>query len=98
MAMRDEGKSEIGDDVRGEVGDESRGEETKIVFLPGERARTNLALLYGGSGRTFQPWAVTGPTERHTGVSGIDEIKSTAARQRRFPPLVAGDVLVGNIH
>jgi len=68
MATRDVGNSEIRDNVR--VGDESEGKGVKVAFLPGERARTNLALLYGGMGRTFQPWAVTGLVERRAGVSG----------------------------
>jgi len=68
VATRDEGNSEIGDFVR--VGDESEGKGVKVALLPGERARTNLTLLYGGMGRTFQPWAVTGPAERRAGVSG----------------------------
>ena len=70
VASGDEGNSEIGDNVRGEVGDENRGKGVKVALWPGERAKTNLALLYGGPGRTFRPWTMTGPAERCAGVSG----------------------------
>jgi hypothetical protein len=70
VATRDDGNSEVGDDVQGEVGDESGAKREKVALVPGERARTNLALLYGGPGRTFQLWAVTGPAERRTRGSG----------------------------
>ena len=64
VAIRDEGNTDASDIVRGEVGDESGGKGVTVALLPGERARTNLALLYGGTGRTFQPWTVTSPAAR----------------------------------
>jgi hypothetical protein len=36
---------------------------------PHERARANLALLYGGTGRTFEPRAVLGPAPRRSEVT-----------------------------
>ena len=69
VSTRDEGNSEVGDVVPGDVVDESGGKGVKVSLLPGERARANLALLYGGTGRTFRPWAVTGPAERRAAFS-----------------------------
>ncbi len=63
VAMRDEGNGEVRKFVPGDVEDESQHKGVKTSLLPGERARANLALLYGGMGRTFQPWAVTGLAE-----------------------------------
>jgi hypothetical protein len=64
-ATRDEGNGEVGDVAPDDVEGESGGKAVKVSLLPGEQARANLALLYGGTGRTFQPWTVTGPAERH---------------------------------
>jgi hypothetical protein len=69
VAMRDECDTEIGDVMRTEDRDEIQGAGMKVAHWPSERARKNLDLLYGGTGRTFQSWAVIGPTERHIGFS-----------------------------
>ena len=69
VAMRDECNSEVGNVVRGDVEEGSGSNAVKISLMPGERARVNLAFLYSGPGRTFQPWAVTGAAERRAAFS-----------------------------
>jgi hypothetical protein len=51
-------------------GDEQRDSAPGAALMPSERARLNLALLYGGARRTPQPSALLGPIIRPRGCSG----------------------------
>jgi hypothetical protein len=61
----------------------------KIALAPSERARTNLALLYGGTGRTFRPHAVIGLASKQ----GVE----LSELDRGFSGLAPGGPVVGTL-
>jgi hypothetical protein len=62
MITRDEGDIGIDTVPPAEAGDAS--ECATVLMVPGDRARTNLALLYGGTGRAPMPRVLIAPSDR----------------------------------
>jgi hypothetical protein len=56
--------------VKSAAGDEQRASAVRAALMPSERARLNLVLLYGGTGRADTPSMLLGPIIRARGCSG----------------------------